>query len=159
MNGLSPAEAASRLEAIARERSDKGRIAFGMVGPQPNPVFIVEAPEPVPNDWSWPYPDDDAYRRLATAVFQYGILRESIGLASTEIDEGKGLAFPKDSSEVTESVHKGKYQLGFILPPTPVAAVFDVARKRHNLPQKSTFFFPKLLSGLVINRIRETIPD
>ncbi len=157
-DGLSPQDRARRLEAITDERARNGRIAFGMVGPQADPSYVVDAPDPVPDDWSWPYPDDETYRQLATAVFDFGILRGAVGLTGPDIAEGKGLEFPKNAAMVAESVQSGKYQLGFILPPTPLSAIFDVARKRHNLPQESTFFFPKLLSGLVINRISETVP-
>ncbi|GAB4328523.1 MAG: DUF1015 domain-containing protein [Candidatus Zixiibacteriota bacterium] len=156
---LSSEDTAKRLESIVNERAEQGRIAFGMVGPHAHPSYVVDAPEPAPSDWAWPYPDDESYRRLATAVFEVGILRASVGLNDAEIAEGRGLKFPRDITTVTESVRSGKYQLGFILPPTPLSAVFDVARKRHNLPQESTHFFPKLLSGLVINRIHETNTD
>jgi len=48
----------------------------------------------------------------------------------------------------------GGGRVSFILPPTPLKSVFDMAKKGHRLPQKSTYFYPKLLSGIVARRIR-----
>jgi uncharacterized protein (DUF1015 family) len=47
-------------------------------------------------------------------------------------------------------VEKGRGQVAFLLNPTPVEAVRDNALADHALPQKSTDFYPKLLSGLTI---------
>jgi len=44
-------------------------------------------------------------------------------------------------------------RVSFILHPTPLKGVFNMARKGHRLPQKSTYFYPKLLSGIVARRI------
>ena len=158
-DGLSNAEVASRLESIVRDRQRADRIAFGMIGPEPNLIHIVESPLPPPTDWPWPDQVDDDYRRLATAVFESGILRGALKISSEDIAEGRGLAFPKEAVDVISQVRSGEQQVGFVLPPTSLSAVFHVARQRRNLPQKSTLFFPKLLSGLVIHRIEETVPD
>ena len=45
-----------------------------------------------------------------------------------------------------------KKKIGFILGPTPLNTVFSIARKNLLLPQKSTYLYPKVLSGLVVRK-------
>lgn len=55
--------------------------------------------------------------------------------------------------EVFESVQSGKAQLGFVMNPTSVAEVEAVSKIGEVMPQKSTFFFPKVLTGVVIHSL------
>jgi uncharacterized protein (DUF1015 family) len=96
-------------------------------------------------------------RALPTALFEVAVLRGTLHLEGFQIERGDRLTFPKNAAELIGAVRAGERQLGFILPPTPLAAVFSMARRRRNMPQKSTYFFPKLLSGLTVHRI-ETGP-
>ena len=48
-------------------------------------------------------------------------------------------------------VGSGKYDAAFLMRPTPVQQVRDVAAAGENMPPKSTYFFPKLLTGLLFN--------
>ena len=48
-------------------------------------------------------------------------------------------------------VRSGEYEAAFLMRPTPVAQVATVAAAGENMPPKSTFFFPKLLTGLLFN--------
>ncbi len=154
--GMATAELASRLEGFVQERQQKDRVAFGMVGPNPDIAYRVEMrPRPNP-DWPWPPNTSPVSRSLATAIFETGVLRVSLGYAEPEIASGWGVSYLKDAVPMIESVRAGQNQIGFVLPPTPLGAIFDVARQRQNMPQKSTFFYPKLLTGLVVNRIDST---
>ncbi len=48
-------------------------------------------------------------------------------------------------------MQSGAYDVAFLMRPTPVGQVREVAREGENMPPKSTFFFPKLLTGLLFN--------
>jgi uncharacterized protein (DUF1015 family) len=50
-------------------------------------------------------------------------------------------------------VKDGKYQIAFFLNPTKIEQVVAVADKYEKMPQKSTFFYPKLLTGLVMYKM------
>ncbi len=54
-----------------------------------------------------------------------------------------------------EEVLSGKAHVAFIMNPTRIEQVRAVAKAGHTMPQKSTFFYPKLLSGLVMNKMAE----
>jgi uncharacterized protein (DUF1015 family) len=51
--------------------------------------------------------------------------------------------------------HQDGHQLGVIVQPTPLEAVLAVSKAGEVMPQKSTFFYPKLATGLVINPLDE----
>ena len=63
------------------------------------------------------------------------------------------LPYAHDADEVLGEVRAGKAQIGFLMNPTRIEQVRAVASAGHVLPQKSTYFYPKLLSGLLINRL------
>jgi uncharacterized protein (DUF1015 family) len=106
--GLPPSDLASRLEGMVQERRRKDRLAFGMVGPDPEIAYLVEVrPHPNP-DWPWPPKSDPVCRGLATAIFETGVLRVSLGYADPDIALGKGLSFPKDAVPMIESVRAGE---------------------------------------------------
>ena len=63
------------------------------------------------------------------------------------------LTFPKEANEGLDKVLSGEFDLAFILNPTKITDVIEIAKEYEKMPQKSTFFFPKLLSGLVLNHI------
>ena len=75
---------------------------------------------------------------------------------------GRGLGLDRDNPEghieytplISEALHKvigGQVQVSFILNPTRVDQMRTAAEMGHKLPHKSTYFFPKLSSGLVLN--------
>ena len=59
--------------------------------------------------------------------------------------------YVKDTQEALKSVETGKAPLAFILNPTKISQVEAVSEIGERMPHKSTFFYPKLLSGLVFN--------
>ena len=61
------------------------------------------------------------------------------------------------TGEVVTRTLSGEHQLGFLVNPTPMWQVQAVAESGETMPQKSTFFYPKLASGLVMRRIHEDL--
>ena len=59
--------------------------------------------------------------------------------------------YARDTAEALAKVRSGEYDAAFLMRPTPVAQVRDVAAEGENMPPKSTYFFPKLLTGLLFN--------
>ena len=75
-----------------------------------------------------------------------------MGAQETAVEQGT-LHFTHDASEVLRSVRKGDFQLGFLLPPMPLELFEEVVLSGERMPIKSTYFSPKLPTGLVINRL------
>jgi uncharacterized protein (DUF1015 family) len=93
----------------------------------------------------------DAYRRLDTAVLESLILRGPAGLSEDDISHLNGLAYSKDAEEAIAAVESGQADAAFILRGTPIDQVREVAAVGETMPPKSTFFYPKIPTGLLIN--------
>lgn len=75
-----------------------------------------------------------------------------LGLEQTSLEEGE-ITYPRDEAEAIRLVRQGAYRLAFFLNPPKVSEVQATALAGERLPPKSTFFYPKLLSGLVFHRL------
>lgn len=92
-----------------------------------------------------------AYRRLDTAVLEALILKGTLGLSDEDIDELAGLGYARDLEEALELIDTGQFDAAFLMAPTPVEQVREVAAAGESMPPKSTYFFPKVPTGLVFN--------
>ncbi|MGA2320954.1 MAG: DUF1015 domain-containing protein [Solirubrobacteraceae bacterium] len=93
----------------------------------------------------------EAYRGLDTGVLEALLLKGALGLSDDDISHFKGLFYARDTAEALALIRSGEYDAAFLMRPTPVARVRDVAAAGENMPPKSTYFFPKLLTGLLFN--------
>ncbi len=92
-----------------------------------------------------------AYRRLDTGVVEALLLKGALGLSDEDISHLHDFRYARGAGEAIELVRSGEYDVAFLMRPTPVGQVRDVAGAGENMPPKSTFFFPKLLTGLLFN--------
>jgi uncharacterized protein (DUF1015 family) len=93
----------------------------------------------------------EAYRHLDTGVLETLLLKNALGYSDDDIAHFNGLFYARDSAEALAMVRSGDYDAAFLMRPTPVAQVRDVASAGENMPPKSTYFYPKLLTGLLFN--------
>jgi uncharacterized protein (DUF1015 family) len=93
----------------------------------------------------------EAYRKLDTGVLEALLLKGALGLSDEDISHLNGLFYARSTEEALRMVREGEYDAAFFMRPTPVEEVRDVAAEGENMPPKSTFFFPKLLTGLLFN--------
>ncbi len=93
----------------------------------------------------------DAYRHLDTGVLETLLLKNALGYSDDDIAHFNGLFYARDTAEALAMVRSGDYDAAFLMRPTPVGQVRDVAAAGENMPPKSTYFFPKLLTGLLFN--------
>ncbi len=92
-----------------------------------------------------------AYRHLDTGVLEALLLRGALEMTDEDISELNGLWYARDAAEAIGLVRSGAQDAAFLMRATPVSAVRDVAAAGESMPPKSTYFFPKLLTGLLIN--------
>ena len=93
----------------------------------------------------------DAYRHLDTAVLEALLLKGPLGLTDDDISHLHRFGYARDTEQALALVESGEYDLAFLLRPTPVQQVREVAASGASMPPKSTYFFPKLLTGLLFN--------
>jgi uncharacterized protein (DUF1015 family) len=92
-----------------------------------------------------------SYRSLDTAVLEKLVLEDTLGLTEEDISHQRGLAYARDLDQARELLGSGEYEVAFLLRPTPIEQVQAVAQAGETMPPKSTYFYPKLLSGLLFN--------
>jgi uncharacterized protein (DUF1015 family) len=93
----------------------------------------------------------EAYRRLDAVILEELILKRTLGISDEEIAAKRGLGYANGVDEALSLLDEGAYQAAFLLRPTPVEQVRGVAAHGETMPPKSTYFFPKVLTGVVFN--------
>jgi uncharacterized protein (DUF1015 family) len=93
----------------------------------------------------------EPYRHLDTAIVEALLLTGPLGLTEEDISELHGLGYARSAQDGIDLVTSGEYDLGFFLRPTPVTQVRAVAAEGVSMPPKSTYFFPKVITGMLFN--------
>jgi uncharacterized protein (DUF1015 family) len=93
------------------------------------------------------------YQRLDTAVLEAVVLKGALGMTDDDIDHKHGLDYSKDFEDAVEAVRSGRADAAFYMAGTPVERVQEVAETGESMPPKSTYFFPKIPTGLVFNAL------
>lgn len=94
-----------------------------------------------------------AWKNLDVAILDNLILDHFLGIGEAERRNQENLAYSRDAEWVKEKIDAGQYQLGFFINSTRVEEIVNVAEARDKMPQKSTYFYPKLITGLIINNL------
>lgn len=100
-------------------------------------------------------------RELDVSTLHLLLLEHILGLTPEQQTNEGTIRYSQDEASVLQALDKEDYQAAFILNPPKVEEVLSVADSGATMPQKSTYFYPKLVSGLVINKIdpEEEITD
>jgi uncharacterized protein (DUF1015 family) len=96
----------------------------------------------------------EAYRRLDSAILETLVLKGLAGMSDHDIDERRGLEYAKSVPEALAMVDAGAQDVAFLLRPVPVDQVKAIAETEENMPPKSTYFFPKVMTGFAFNPVR-----
>lgn len=94
-----------------------------------------------------------AYRRLDVSILHHLIIDKLLGIKMEAHKLGLNIEYVKDAVEADNRVHNGSAEIVFFMNPTKVSDVKDVASAGERMPQKATYFYPKLLTGLVMHKI------
>ncbi|MGP0038030.1 MAG: DUF1015 domain-containing protein [Solirubrobacteraceae bacterium] len=93
----------------------------------------------------------EPYRRLDTAALEALILKGALGMTDDDIDHLNGLGYARNFDEALDAVMTGGYDAAFFVAATPIEQVREVAAAGESMPPKSTYFFPKVPTGLLFN--------
>jgi uncharacterized protein (DUF1015 family) len=93
----------------------------------------------------------EPYRRLDTAVLEALILKGALQMSDDDIDHLNGLGYARDADQALDLVQRAAYDAAFFMAPTPVERVQAIAAAGESMPPKSTYFFPKVPTGLLFN--------
>jgi uncharacterized protein (DUF1015 family) len=96
-----------------------------------------------------------AVRRLDLAVLHAALLDDRLGLDQDAIAGGRHLDYTRSSAEALGAVERGDAQAAILVRPTRLEQLAAVASAGDVMPQKSTYFYPKLLTGMVFNPLED----
>jgi uncharacterized protein (DUF1015 family) len=119
---------------------------LGILGLQPGSLVILKRRQDISLEAMMPGNRSQAYREFDVSILNHIILDKMLGLTSKE-----DVAYTVDLKEAYQQIKEGEYQLAFILNPPQPEMVKAVADAQDRMPSKSTYFYPKLPAGLVIN--------
>ncbi len=138
------------LEATIDRAAQQGGLAFGLLQPQGQSRVATLTVPAEQRAALVPGPQPDAVKRLPVTLLHSLILNQRLGIDDAALAAGGQIVYTRDAAEATARVAAGEFQAAFLLPRPSVQDVRDVSLAGAVMPQKSTFFFPKLLSGLLL---------
>lgn len=94
-----------------------------------------------------------AWKTLDVAILDNLILDRILGIGEAQRRNQDNLAYSRSEEWVVSQIQNRHYQIGFLINPTRVQEIVDVAQARDKMPQKSTYFYPKLITGLIVNKL------
>ena len=147
---------AETLEAWLRELEARGRDnnAFGIYGLRNDRLILATARNSSKLIQMMPTGNSLVWKKLDVNVLHLIILSEILGVDSAH-KARDCLDFTRDGLECISAVNSGEYQLAFFLNPAPISSILEIADAGERMPQKSTFFYPKMPTGLVIHPLWE----
>ena len=92
----------------------------------------------------------DIYKKLDVSLVDHIILEEMLGIKP---EGDSAVAFNYDRDDAISKVQTGEFQLAFIIKPVRPETIKAISDASDRMPRKSTYFYPKLPSGLVVNRL------
>jgi uncharacterized protein (DUF1015 family) len=92
-------------------------------------------------------------KKLDVVVLSRLILQNGIGFTEDGMDDQDRFHYESSTEKAVSRVRSGEYQMAFLLNHTKIEHVKEIAGNSMVMPRKSTFFYPKTLSGLVFNKI------
>lgn len=139
-------KAASAKKLLDRLNGLKGRHAFGMYLGRGR-FYVVTLKK---YNLAQPFMGKNSkdWKGLDVAILHLFVIQNVLGIR----DEDDNIEFVKDPKEALRLVDKGRFKIAFFLNPTKVIQVKKVAEAGEKMPRKATYFYPKPLSGLVINK-------
>jgi len=134
---------------LAPEHSP-GQIALGYIDSHTKRPWRLTLKSPAIADAALP-DRAEPYRRLDTAVLEALVLKGALAMSDDDIDHLRQLGYARDTAHALELVQSAEYDAAFLMAPPPVEQVQEVAAAGESMPPKSTYFFPKVPTGLLFN--------
>jgi uncharacterized protein (DUF1015 family) len=140
------------LESVPLKAGSPGALVLpadsylGILGLQPGSLAVLRRRQDISLEALMPGNRSQAYREFGVSILNHIILYKLLGLTSKE-----NVAYTVDLQEAYQQIKEGKYQLAFLLNSPQPEMVKAVADAQDRMPSKSTYFYPKLPAGLIIN--------
>ena len=137
-----PDESALRVVAVSANETNLLGLRLNA-----DPTRLAEMPAGRHSSW----------KMLDVACLHELVLKPHFGLDDSDLANEAGVEYTRDPTEVVARVRSAEFRWGFILRPTRLRQVLDVARAGETMPPKSTYFYPKTVTGLAFFDHREAL--
>jgi uncharacterized protein (DUF1015 family) len=156
MEGLFAVEKQASLDALEAPLAEaRGAPAFGLASADSADLYLLTVADGKSVDALLPRGRSLAWRSLDYAIANYVILQHVLRLEESQMSEYSTVWFTEDAGEAVRDVRSGRARYALLMNPVPVTRVLDVADAGERMPQKSTFFYPKVPTGLVFNPLED----
>jgi uncharacterized protein (DUF1015 family) len=92
-------------------------------------------------------------RELDVSILHILVLEHILGMPPEQQENGEAIRYSQDEETVLQTLEKEDFQAAFILNPPKSEDILTIANGGEKMPQKSTYFYPKLISGLIVNKM------
>jgi uncharacterized protein (DUF1015 family) len=147
---VAPAALPSELD----ERRDIDTPIFGLVLPGDEGWLLVGDPDGIAARLRRERMSS-AVRALDLAALHVAVLADRLGITEADVAAGTRLAYTRDEADARDRVARGEAAAAILVRPTRLDQLADVASAGDVMPQKSTYFYPKLLTGMVFNPLED----
>lgn len=141
-------EALEKLDKLLQEKEDGRLVLFGL---NKNHVSIINLIDRSAITPMMPYFCSDLYKKLEVSLIDHVVLDKLMAL-SHEKDKAN-LGYCYDHQDAINRVLSGEYQLAFLLTSIRAEIIKAIADVGDKMPKKSTYFYPKVPAGLILNRL------
>ncbi len=142
------------LDFLTALNNGENRQCIGIFA-QNSPVFYLLTLKPDVMNQLFEDELDASLRLLDVTVLTRLVFMKILGFNQARLDDEQLIGYASTADNALRAIDTGAYDVAFILNPTRIEQVQDVARKGLIMPRKSTYFYPKVKSGLVMNTLIE----
>ncbi len=135
-------ERIERLLTAMTDAAARGENAFGLVMRGDDGLYLVRRPRDVAAP---------PLQRLDVSVLHHAVFEGALGMTEEDFTEQRRIDYTPDPEAALAKAAAGTHAAAFLLNPTPASAVLAIASGGGVMPQKSTYFYPKLLTGLAFH--------
>jgi len=143
------ASGAAAADALLREMSGK-QFAFGFYADGKANLVTLKNEDLADLN---PAKRSSPWKRLDVSILVWLILEQALGFTHEDLANPERVRYVKDPAEAAQLVDSGSHQLVCYLNPTRLDQLEQVAQAGERMPPKSTYFYPKLLTGLVMRKL------
>lgn len=139
------------LAELLRDMRDRGRTAtnFGLVAAETPDFYLLTLLDPEAAELYLPGERPPIWHRLDAAIATHVILRRALGLSDAQMEDIRTVWYGEDAEAVVAEVRRGRARYGLLLNPVLPRRILALADAGERMPQKSTFFYPKVATGLL----------
>jgi uncharacterized protein (DUF1015 family) len=151
LKSLFRVEVRPSLAELLRDMRGRGRTtsSFGLVAADSPDFYLLTLFAPEVAESHLPSERAPIWHRLDAAIASHLILHHALGLSHAQMEDIGTVWYGEDSEAIVAEVRQGRARYGLLLNPVSPGRILAVADTGERMPQKSTFFYPKLPTGLL----------